>query len=533
MLEFLGDLDLVGEELYPNRVTQVGNPENAYDPSSKNECSPVIAHNTAKADDVTVSAHPIEVICAAISMANYDHLNNTLHSDVFQQLVGLYLKGVKQRVSQHKGLIKTLVGNTIVCEFNYIPEEAASSLRAISAANEIHSYIQNISATNDIELNCFVTMTEFTCSEIDILDCAKHISELARPAETFATDAVYQSLKAAYNGTPMEIDFSGSLGQKTMWQISPSPSADGLAEISATPDFGYQENSSMDYDPAAIIPDDFLSNTDSNSQADHLTDNASSSDPTPGFPDKKYHAVETEEEPNIAPLGDPISAARNKFSLDSASNLFFNVAAKISSPFLPSIDSGLEQDEYQCRYTASETFIGRDNLLADIEFILANSLSNRKTHYIHFSGANGVGKTRLALEILAMAKHLGFTSHHHINTEFGADEGLQMFCRISKSILSHNSGVAINAELSLLDYAITNNYVKPELLVYLYDLLGLTPDKTLEAAPMASDYSRWIEQHNLVLQATCIGSILAFLYMLCLQICCILLLLLSQPFSSS
>ncbi|MFV2058230.1 MAG: serine/threonine-protein kinase PknK, partial [Thiohalomonadales bacterium] len=519
MPQFLHDLKKIAKELDihgPESVEFATPPSVKY---KKTEDSLVAPAHTAHTNSSENQA-PVNI---AISLANYDTLNNSLDSGVFQQFVGLYLRGIKQRIYKHNGNIKTLIGDTIICEINDADALAETARLAVISANDIHKYVQDISTTFNIDLHCFMLISQKTDSEVDLLTCVNQLKSIASATDIFTSDMVYQAICSEYSGLAIDnkgksTDENSSLDQdKTqLWKIrdkSLSPADETIINNNLVP-FASAEPTQTKAGltkTVADMPDNnpsfaasIVSKKDqpeSDISANKRIPHSSIAHDTVSDPATMAAAepeTEFELESKIT-LESGLHDIDEKLSCDSWASLESIEPPELSKNEIdapPVITSDAHLSDYACDYISAASFVGRERFLQDIEEIFANCLDKKTSHFIHISGTHGVGKTRMLMELKSMATQLGFDCHHQVNVEYGADEGLQLFGKMSKSILKESFGREINAELNLLELAISAGFVTEDLQVYLYDLLGLTPNKSLSAKNFSCDYKQWVSQRD-------------------------------------
>ena len=129
--------------------------------------------------------------------------------------------------------------------------------------------------------------------------------------------------------------------------------------------------------------------------------------------------------------------------------------------------------------------VGRDEELRDFRALAQACAERRRSRVVIVRGDPGVGKSRLVAEFVATARELGFSCHGAPVLDFGAETGRDAVRSLARSMLGVDGAADEAARRDAITRTSQATPMAAEQLLFLHDLLDVTPPAELRALAAA------------------------------------------------
>jgi len=129
--------------------------------------------------------------------------------------------------------------------------------------------------------------------------------------------------------------------------------------------------------------------------------------------------------------------------------------------------------------------VGRDEELRDFRALADACVERRRSRVVIVRGDPGVGKSRLVAEFLATGRDLGFSCHAAPVLDFGAETGRDAVRSLARSMLGVDGAADEATRRMAIERASQARTMASEQLLFLHDLLDVTPPTELRALAAA------------------------------------------------
>ena len=129
--------------------------------------------------------------------------------------------------------------------------------------------------------------------------------------------------------------------------------------------------------------------------------------------------------------------------------------------------------------------VGRDEELGDFRALAEACALRRRSRVVIVRGDPGVGKSRLVAEFVATAQGLGFSCHSAPVLDFGAETGRDAVRSLARSMLGIDGVVDEASRRDVIEQASQARPIAAERLLFLHDLLDVSPPVELRALAAA------------------------------------------------
>lgn len=146
-------------------------------------------------------------------------------------------------------------------------------------------------------------------------------------------------------------------------------------------------------------------------------------------------------------------------------------------------------------------FVGRQAELRQLGGLIDACLEFEEGHVVLLRGEAGIGKTRIAAELLRMAAERGFACHRALVLDFGAGKGQDAIGSLARSLLGIAPGTGKAGRASQIAAAIKSGLADQADLAFLNDLLDVPQPMELRAIADAMNAATRQQGRESLLQA--------------------------------
>ncbi|MEM7221475.1 MAG: BTAD domain-containing putative transcriptional regulator [Pseudomonadota bacterium] len=191
-----------------------------------------------------------------------------------------------------------------------------------------------------------------------------------------------------------------------------------------------------------------------------------------------------------AVTGRPLAAAQQLLGLARAGEILADGAIRSAAgkrfffEALPGDDAWrLSGEREQDRGTRRARFVGREAELAQCQALLAACARARRGHTIYLRGPAGIGKTRLAEQVAALAERDQVAAHKVLVLDFGLSKETEAATLLACRLLGlEEEGPSAERRRAVAERTLDERVVGEEQRAPLYDLLALPPPAELKGA---------------------------------------------------